>query len=428
MKVWIDASVADPAIRVFGLDLVERHLQALRRLQPLRSLPTQVVIDLGSSTAAPSVPDALRSLFPIEIVRGEGATGQRLGRFLARSGQEAVLAVVGDALIDARLFADLDARSGSFVVTGEGEDASAAILRIEPADAANVPEQASSLAAVGAALIEKGARRLSPEEFNGFIRKLRRTMGFYLFTIRDEAKVRQVQKFLFWSNYKGSTDFFTRYVYPPLVWLMVRPLAAARVHPNTVTLVSILMTFAAIPFFANGYFLIGLLLSYGMSVLDSVDGKLARLTFTDSRLGNVLDHGLDLIHPPMWYVAWAWGLANGDTAHALISVLAPVSTVVYVLDRVVLKFYPKVFQRGLHTHARIDSMVRTFISRRNINLPIFTLGVFADFVVGGSSYATAAFYFIVFWQVVTLAYHAGRTWWIFFVEKAQNDPNRVSAT
>ena len=53
-------------------------------------------------------------------------------------------------------------------------------------------------------------------------------------------------------------------------------------------------------------------MAYGMSVLDSVDGKLARLTFTDSRLGNFLDHGLDIVHPPIWYVAWAYGIGLGE--------------------------------------------------------------------------------------------------------------------
>ena len=40
-------------------------------------------------------------------------------------------------------------------------------------------------------------------------------------------------------------------------------------------------------------------------VLDTVDGKLARCTITSSGWGNVFDHGVDLIHPPFWWWAWA---------------------------------------------------------------------------------------------------------------------------
>src|SRR5690606_26140436 len=114
---------------------------------------------------------------------------------------------------------------------------------------------------------------VSPEDFPAFVVKLRRSLPFYLYSVTTPSECRQVARFLFWSNYKGSTDFFTKYVYPPLVWAMVPPLARARIHPNTVTLVSIVLTILAVPLFATGHFWWGFLCAYGMSVLDSVDGK-----------------------------------------------------------------------------------------------------------------------------------------------------------
>ena len=44
-----------------------------------------------------------------------------------------------------------------------------------------------------------------------------------------------------------------------------------------------------------------------MALLDTVDGKLARVTLTSSKWGNVFDHGIDLVAPPVWWlrlVAW----------------------------------------------------------------------------------------------------------------------------
>ena len=180
------------------------------------------------------------------------------------------------------------------------------------------------------------------------------------------------------------------------------------------TVVSIILTFAAVPLFATGWFVPGLVFAYAMSVLDSVDGKLARLTFSDSALGNILDHGLDIVHPPLWYLAWAWGLSGGDTGSAVFGA-AIWMTAFYILDRLVLMIYRARFKRGLHAHAAIDARVRTFISRRNINLPIFTVGVL-------TGYALEAFYFIVFWQVVTVGWHAGRTLWILAIERPQPAP------
>jgi phosphatidylglycerophosphate synthase len=192
----------------------------------------------------------------------------------------------------------------------------------------------------------------------------------------------------------------------------VRPLARLRVHPNTVTLVSIVLTFAAVPFFALGWWVLGLLCAYGMSVLDSVDGKLARLTYSDSALGNVLDHGLDIVHPPLWYLGWALGLAGlglrPTVDHALAQPEIQAALVLiafYVLDRLVLAIYKARFRRGLHAHAPLDGLVRTVISRRNINLPLFTVGL-----IFGLGLET--FFFIVLWQVLTVCWHAGRTAWI----------------
>src|SRR3546814_17463336 len=54
----------------------------------------------------------------------------------------------------------------------------------------------------------------------------------------------------------------------------------------------------------------GLVAAYAMTFLDTVDGKLARVTLTSSPIGNVFDHGIDLVHPPFWWWAWIVGLAH----------------------------------------------------------------------------------------------------------------------
>jgi phosphatidylglycerophosphate synthase len=419
MRVWIDGGAAPRDLRVFGLALVERHLRALARLG---SGISEICID-GDPGPLPG--DLARRL-KLRFERSAGPAGRRLAAYLALS-DEPVIAVAGDSLVDARLFAALLDTAGSCVARDEKSGRRAALLRLEPASAGAVADDAQSLDEIAARLLADGsARAFTQDEFPGFIPVLRRTLPFYLFTLHDAEAAAACERFLFWSNYKGSTDLFTRYVYPPLVWLLVRPLAHARIHPNTVTLASILFTFAAVPFFAMGAFIPGLILAYAMSVLDSVDGKLARLTFTDSKLGNVLDHGLDIVHPPLWYLAWAWGLAGGvagDAPTSPLFVSALWMTGFYVADRLVLAIYRNIFKRGLHTHAPIDARVRSFISRRNINLPLFTVGVIAG-------YGAEVFYAIVAWQAVTLAWHAGRTFWILAIEKARpgNAPARPAGS
>ena len=416
MMVWIDAASPAARLKVFGLTVTERHLQALLRLEPK---PDRVVIDTGTQEpAALGIPAEVAGRLPITWTRGTGAFGARLNQ--AQLGGSDVLLLDGTALADQRLHGQLARSADNLAVFAPDKAENAAMLFLKSVPA--LDPTAGDLAALASGLVQAGAaRELTQESFDGFIRKLRRSLPFYLFRIGDDAAAAKVQRFLFWSNYKGSTDLFTRYVYPPLVWLLVRPLARARIHPNLVTLVSIALTFGAVPFFAQGQWAIGFLMAYGMSVLDSVDGKLARLTFTDSRLGNFLDHGLDMVHPPIWYVAWAYGLGLGAEGwHSTLGYATIAILVFYVLDRLILKIYPRFFQRGFHTHSKLDATVRSFIARRNINLPLFLLGVL--FGLGRE-----AFLLISAWQIATAAYHGSRTFWILAVRKAHRDPKAKPA-
>jgi phosphatidylglycerophosphate synthase len=390
--VWIDAA-RGAGERVFGLTLLERHLKAMkhRKVQP-----GEVIIDLGSAQVEEPEEARRRWPFPIRVVRGGGTVAQRLAR--SAVGRR-VLALDAQTLVDARLYDFIAVQPRDLAV----EDGEAALAWI--ADPAVLDPHATELRGALAPALP----RLTQAEFPGFIRNLRRTLPFYLFRVATPDDRKKVERFLFWSNYKGSTDFFTKYVYPPLVWVMVQPLARAHVHPNWVTIISIALTFAAVPLFGGGHFLAGFLCAYGMSVLDSVDGKLARLTFTDSKLGNVLDHGLDLVHPPFWYCAWAYGLSQGDLSSPVF-LASLVMLVLYVIDRLILKIYPTRFGRGLHTHAPMDGFVRTFISRRNINLPLFTVG----YIVG---LGVETIYLIVAWQTATCLYHGVRTAWILAYDR-----------
>jgi phosphatidylglycerophosphate synthase len=396
MKLWIDAARLS-AERVFGMTMIERHIKAVRHQ---KLILTEVIIDIGTGTSEPTYPEEKRLGCAVRVVRGEGDIAQRLQRAMADG--ETLIATDAVTLADARLYRYLADRSGSCAA----RENRAVVARIEPGNADQLLA-APTLDAAIASLPE-----VRQEDFPAFVAKLRRSLPFYLFAVANGAERKSIERFLFWSNYKGSTDFFTKYVYPPLVWAMVPPLARARVHPNTITIVSIVLTLLAVPLAAAGEFWWSFACAYGMSVLDSVDGKLARLTFTDSAIGNVLDHGLDIVHPPFWYFGWAAGLLGG---WAMVDWNVPlwqaawVMLALYILDRLILAIYRAKFKRGLHTHAPMDAFVRTFISRRNINLPFFTVA----YAIG---YATEAFYIIVAWQAATCAYHGLRTIWILTIE------------
>jgi len=102
-------------------------------------------------------------------------------------------------------------------------------------------------------------------------------------------------------------------------------------------------------------------------------------------------------------------LSHGDV-WSPVFLASLVMLALYVIDRLILKIYPTRFGRGLHTHAPMDGFVRTFISRRNINLPLFTVGYVAGFGV-------ETIYLIVVWQALTCLYHGARTAWILAYDR-----------
>lgn len=427
MQILIDATKTNPDIRVFGLSLVE-HL--------LRSLSRCPLTPSGVSVAVHSENEVVEADHPVRRasaggrhgdlhVTWEGGTrslGERVSEAMNSDRDSDWLILSGETIVDARLIPQMAELSGNvFFKSGEGEECGA-VLRLEAGARSSAPlsglnghtvlELTESLAADGV------ARALAPEEFDGYITKLRKDLEPYLFKIADDSARKRVERFMFWSNYKGSTDFMTKYVWPPLVWIMVRPLARWGVHPNWVTIVSILATFLAIPLWMEGWWAAGFGLAYLMSLLDSVDGKLARVTYTYSYIGNILDHGLDLVHPPFWYLAWAYGMSNGDTQSTLFQASVWMFGL-YVVDRI----FPPIFKsrtgRSIHGYLPIDVKIRTFLSRRNVNLPFFTAAVAIDLIRPGDGWevSVAVFYAIVIWQAVCAVYHARRTLQFYNVEK-----------
>lgn len=426
MRIFIDATTADPGTRVFGMSLLARLLHSLRR-SPIAVDEVRVVVRSEGPEVAPGHP-IRRALRPRDLAGlavtwegSKGGPGERLASAVHAAPESSWLVLSADTIVDARLLTQMARLEGNVCFFGgEGEERGAILrlgagTRLGPSTSQSLPTRVDELVASGS------VRPLRRDEFDGYIVNLRRDFEPYLFTVRDEASRRRVERFLFWSNYKGSTDFMTKYVWPPLVWALVRPLANRGVHPNTVTAVSIVATLSAIPLWMAGWWGTGFFLAYLMSLLDSVDGKLARLTFTYSRLGGVLDHGLDLVHPPFWYLGWAYGLSAGDTGSVVFQAAVWMFGL-YVADRLCAPIFKARTGRSIHGYLPIDVQIRTFISRRNVNLPFFTAAVAVDLLRPGDGFeiSTGVFIAMVIWQAVCVVYHAVRTVQFFHVEKGSS--------
>ena len=118
-----------------------------------------------------------------------------------------------------------------------------------------------------------------------------------------------VERAAYDAAYKGVTDALTLYLWRKPAFYLTRWAARAGIAPNFVTLVGAVLCVLAFFLFWQRRILVGVLSGFIFMVLDTVDGKLARVTGASSKWGEVFDHGIDLVHPPFWYWAWLHGLA-----------------------------------------------------------------------------------------------------------------------
>ncbi|MDP9422961.1 MAG: CDP-alcohol phosphatidyltransferase family protein [Pseudomonadota bacterium] len=202
-------------------------------------------------------------------------------------------------------------------------------------------------------------------------RKLRKRDRPFVMEL-DPANPEPVERAAYDASYKGVTDLLTLYLWRRAAFYLTRWAAQAGMTPNMVTAIGAALCVAAFFLFLNGWYWTGILAGFGFMVLDTVDGKLARCTGQSSKWGNIFDHGVDLIHPPFWWWAWAEGLAAYGRQLERVYELLIVGAIVfgYVAQRIIEGIFMRRFGMHIHVWRRIDSQFRLITARRNPNMMI----------------------------------------------------------
>lgn len=110
-----------------------------------------------------------------------------------------------------------------------------------------------------------------------------------------------------------------------------------------------------------------------MTFLDTVYGKLARITVTSSRFGDVLDYGLDIIHPSLWYIACGMGLSADYSLSSHLPLLFALILIGCIGGRLcegAFQFWVASFD--IFIWRPLDSFNRIITVRRNPNLVLLT--------------------------------------------------------
>jgi len=348
-------------------------------------------------------------------------SGDRLRRSLAKLGIDRfvspddlagypgrVILVRPDAVIDAPAL-DALAKTEGVVLLSTGASSPIPIAANAPAGLAAAAALAMTCEA-GTDLAD-GLRWVTSEELaSAYWKSLRKREIPYALILSPE-NIRSIEWRMFTGTYKGATDFVTKWFWPRPAFYVTLGCARLRITPNMVTSLSLVCVLAAFYWFLSGSWLAGLIAAWLMTFLDTVDGKLARITLNSSPFGNVFDHAIDLVHPPFWYVAWGLGVMGGG--HALApDVLVTVLTVIiagYVLQRIIEGLSIALFKMEIHVWRPIDTFFRQITARRNPNLVLLTIAALA----GRPDLGLMA---VAVWTAVCLALHglqliqAGLAW------------------
>lgn len=359
-RAWLVVEPESATVRIWGLTPVERLRRALR---------------------AAGVPGQQIHSGPLEVAPTPG---------------EPLVICRSAYVFDERLVRALVASTATALTTPDGTEVVALHVPAEQV-ATMVPLLRQGIPWISLAPTA-GLRLVSPADLvPAYTAALRKADPPYLLPVR-EAEVTEIENRIFQAAYKGVTDLVTKWVWPRPARAVTRCLARAGVHPNIVTVMSWLLVIVVAALFGMGWFGVGLVTAWLMTFLDTVDGKLARVTLTSSRIGHVLDHSLDILHPPFWYLAWAMGLP----AQALWLTPATCLTVGgYIVGRLLEGLFLLLFKIEIHSWRPIDSAFRTVTARRNPNLLLLTIGTLAG-------RPDVGLVLVALWTVCSIGFHTVR--------------------
>jgi phosphatidylglycerophosphate synthase len=343
----------------------------------------------------------LWSLTPVERLRRQFARegiDREISAQEARRHKGPVIFIRADAVLDQPLIPIVAKRPRLLLMGSTGQGARPLAVQAQGEDAEAIIDivQNGRVPAPGLKIEARTPDQLDAQ----FWKALRKRETPYAFAL-SAANQAEIEWRMFMGTYKGATDLITKHVWPRPAFLATRWLAPRGITPNMVTLVGAVLVFLAFWLFLEGRFGLGLLTAWLMTFLDTVDGKLARTTLTSSKWGDVFDHGLDLVHPPFWYVAWGLGLARtgyGLDDRTFWLVIAAILGG-YVLQRVMEGIAIKWLGLEIHIWRKIDTVFRQITARRNPNLLILS----AFTLIGRPDWGLLA---VAWWTVICLVLHA----------------------
>ncbi|MCH8741968.1 NTP transferase domain-containing protein [Patescibacteria group bacterium] len=226
--------------------------------------------------------------------------------------------------------------------------------------------------------IAKAAKKRDAEIFditqiNSYISNMRKEVKPFWININSKEDSIKAKKLLIENACKGRNDLLATYVNKPIENFIVSRLANTQITPNQVTILINIVAYTSTFLFLGGYLLFASILTFIVSFMDGVDGKLSRVKIASSNIGR-MEHAFDFLFEHSWYIALAIYLSKDYGISAIL-----LSTFILLFDgfsRYCSQAFGKAIKnRPLGDYGRIERLFRKFDGRKNSYIIFILIGV-----------------------------------------------------
>lgn len=237
-------------------------------------------------------------------------------------------------------------------------------------------------------------------QINSYIPSMRKEIKAFWMDIDTKEDLIEAKKILIENACKGRNDLLATYINKPIENFIASRLANTQITPNQVTILTNIVAYTSTFLFLEGYLLFASILTFIVSFMDGVDGKLSRVKIASSNIGK-MEHAFDFLFEHSWYIALAIYLSNTFGPMPVL-----LSTFILLFDGFSnyceSAFGKTIKNRPLADYGRIEQLFRKFDGRKNSYIIFILIGVLLN----------APFWSLVaisVWSLVSAIFYGSRT-------------------
>ncbi|MBC8527056.1 MAG: CDP-alcohol phosphatidyltransferase family protein, partial [Candidatus Cloacimonetes bacterium] len=254
-------------------------------------------------------------------------------------------------------------------------------------------------------VIDKAARNGEAEIFDitqidPYIPSMRKETKPFWIDVDTKENLIEAERILIENAGKGRNDLLATYVNKPIENFIVSRLVNTRITPNQVTILTNIVAYTSTFLFLKGYLLFASLLTFIVSFMDGVDGKLSRVKIATSNIGK-MEHAFDFLFEHSWYIALAIYLSK---AYGISAILLPAFILLFDgFSHYCGQAFGKAIKgRPLADYGRIEQLFRKFDGRKNSYIIFILIGV----LLNAPFWSLVA---IFVWSLVSAIFYSART-------------------